>query len=72
MALSFYQLALRTPGMNPASAISLKQMRQMPNRRSGALARPQRLQRLRSRTLNFGFSFVFSTSDFGAISSLLC
>jgi len=62
-----YQLAFLTPGMNPASAISLKQMRQMPNRRRGALARPQRLQRLRRRTLNLGFNFVFSTSDFGAI-----
>ncbi len=67
-----YQLAFRTPGMNPASAISLKQILQMPNRRSGARALPQRLQRLFSRTLNFGFSLVFSTSDFGAISSLLC
>jgi hypothetical protein len=53
--------------MNPASAISLKQILQMPKRRRGARALPQRLQRLRSLTLNFGFSFVFSTSDFGAI-----
>jgi hypothetical protein len=40
-----YQLAFRTPGISPRSAISRKQIRQTPKRRMNARARPQRLQR---------------------------
>jgi len=41
-----YQLALRTPGMYPDSAISLKQILQMPNFRRKARDLPQRPHRL--------------------------
>jgi len=41
-----YQLDLITPGISPLSAISRKQMRQMPNLRMKALGRPQMGQRL--------------------------
>src|SRR6478735_4649334 len=37
-----YQLALRTPGMNPFSDRSRKQMRHRPNLRRKARERPQR------------------------------
>jgi hypothetical protein len=67
---SHYQLALRTPGISPLSAISRKQIRQMPNFRMNARGRPQRPQRLPRRTENFGFSFVFSISAFLAIAPL--
>jgi hypothetical protein len=50
----YYQLALRTPGINPWSASLRKQMRQMPNLRYTARGRPHNLQRLFCRVLNFG------------------
>ena len=59
-----YQDALRTPGIMPDSASSLKQMRQRPKRRRYARERPHRLHRLCFRTENFGFSFDLSI--FGA------
>jgi hypothetical protein len=60
-----YQLALRTPGIIPDSASSLKQMRQRPKRRRYARDRPQRAQRFFLRTANFGFRLCFSINDFG-------
>jgi hypothetical protein len=42
---SVYQLDLVTPGISPWSAISRKQIRQIPNFLMYALERPQRLQR---------------------------
>jgi len=62
-----HQLALRTPGISPRSAISRKQIRQSPNLRRKARARPQRAQRLRCRTSNFGFLRDFSINAFLAI-----
>jgi hypothetical protein len=62
-----YQLALRTPGMYPDSAISLKQILQRPNFRRKARDLPQRPHRLCWRTPNFGFRFDFSTMAFLAI-----
>jgi hypothetical protein len=63
----FHQLALRTPGIIPDSASSLKQIRQRPKRRRYARERPHRAQRLCLRTENFGFRFAFSIIDFGGI-----
>ena len=40
-----YQLAFRTPGIRPSLAMSRKQMRQTPNLRYTARARPHSLQR---------------------------
>jgi hypothetical protein len=37
-----YQLALRTPGISPRSAISRKQIRQIPNFLMNARGRPHR------------------------------
>src|SRR5438093_8081195 len=62
-----YQLALRTPGIIPESASSLKQILQSPNRRRYARERPQREQRFFARVVNFGFRFAFSIIDFGGI-----
>jgi hypothetical protein len=62
-----HQLALRTPGISPRRAISRKQIRQRPNLRRYARARPQRLQRLYARTPNFGLRLVFSISALRAI-----
>src|SRR5712664_2961171 len=50
-----YQLAFTTPGISPFSAIPRKQMRHIWNLRIYQRARPQTRQRLRTRTLNFGF-----------------
>src|SRR5919106_2997924 len=60
-----YQLALRTPGISPLSAISRKQMRHSPNCRRNARARPQRLQRFTRRTSNLGF-LLLAIQDFFA------
>jgi hypothetical protein len=62
-----YQLALRTPGMNPLSDISRKQIRQRPNFRRNARDLPQRWQRLCCLTANFGFRLLFSIIAFRAI-----
>ena len=64
-----YQLAFRTPGISPRSAISRKQIRQMPNFRRYALGRPQRWHRLWCRTPNFGFCRDRSIRAFLAITS---
>lgn len=48
------------PGISPFNAISRKQIRQIPNFRMYARERPQRQQRCRARTANFGARFVFS------------
>ena len=58
--LGYYQLALRTPGINPWSANLRKQIRQMPNLRYTARARPQSLQRRLSRVVNFGVRFILA------------
>src|SRR5205814_7062152 len=50
-----YQLAFTTPGISPFSAIPRKQIRHIWNLRIYPRARPQQRQRLRMRTLNFGF-----------------
>ena len=63
-----YQLALRTPGIYPDSAISLKQILQMPNFLRNARDLPQRPQRLCCLTPNFGFRLLFSTMALRAIS----
>ena len=65
-----YQLALRTPGMYPDSAISLKQILQSPNFLRKARDLPQRPHRLCLRTANFGLRLLFSTMAFLAISYL--
>jgi hypothetical protein len=72
-ALLCYQLDLMTPGSSPRSAMSRKQMRQMPNLRKKARGRPQRGQRLYARALNFGFLAALAMSDFFAkvLSSVL-
>src|SRR4051812_47494263 len=62
-----YQLAFRTPGMNPFSDRSRKQMRHSPNLRRNARERPQRWQRLCWRTANFGFRLLFSIMALRAI-----
>jgi hypothetical protein len=59
----YYQLALRTPGIRPWSANLRKQIRQMPNLRYTARARPQILQRRFSRVVNFGVSFILANLD---------
>src|ERR1700686_3373394 len=53
--LNTYQLAFVTPGISPLSAIPRKQILHIWNLRIYARARPQTRQRLRTRTLNFGF-----------------
>ena len=65
-----YQLALRTPGMYPDSAISLKQILQSPNFLRKARDLPHLPQRLCWRTGNFGFRLLFSTMAFLAITRL--
>src|SRR5881394_113749 len=50
-----YQLAFTTPGISPFSAIPRKQILHIWNLRIYPRARPQQRQRLRMRTLNFGF-----------------
>ena len=65
-----YQLALRTPGMYPDSAISLKQILQSPNFLRKARDLPQRPHRLCLRTANFGLRLLFSTMALRAISYL--
>src|SRR3954462_13273639 len=51
---SSYQLLFVTPAMSPSSASLRKHRRQSANLRRKARGRPQRWQRLRRRTLNFG------------------
>jgi len=63
----FYQLDFRTPGISPRSDISRKQIRQIPNFRRNPRGRPQREQRCRTRTPNFGLRFDFSMRAFFAI-----
>jgi len=67
-----YQLALRTPGIRPLWAISLKQTRQIPKRRIKPRGRPQMLQRWYARTLNLGFLAAFSIKDCFAKSYCSC
>jgi len=62
-----YQDAFRTPGIIPSSASWRKQIRHKPNRRKNARERPQRPQRLWTRTLNFGFRLLFSIIALRAI-----
>src|SRR5262245_36205839 len=65
----FYQLDLITPGNSPRSASCRKQRRQSSNFRRKPRGRPQRLQRLCCRTLNFGDFLAFATCDVLAIIS---
>jgi len=65
-----YQLALRTPGIYPESAISRKQILHSPNFLRKALDRPHLPHRLCFLTRNFGFRLLFSTMAFLAISLL--
>src|SRR5690606_20873844 len=58
-----YQLDLTTPGIRPLRACSRKQMRHMPNLRMYARERPQTLQRLYSRTLNFAGRDAFTIHE---------
>ena len=68
-----YQLALRTPGIYPDSACSLKQILHSPNFLRNARDLPQRPQRLCTLTPNFGFRLLFSTMAWRAITiSLGC
>lgn len=62
-----YQLALRTPGIYPDSAISLKQILQSPNFLRKARDLPHRPHRLCWRTGYFGFRLLFSTMALRAI-----
>ena len=62
-----YQLALVTPGISPRRALSLKQIRHIPNLRINARGLPQMLHRLYWRTLNFCCRFCLATSAFFAI-----
>ena len=64
--LGSYQLALRTPGINPWSANLRKHIRQMPNLRYTARARPQSLQRRLRRVVNFGARLALANLDFDA------
>jgi hypothetical protein len=54
VCLEPYQLAFVTPGISPASANLRKQIRQSENFLKNPRGRPQFLQRLRRRILNFG------------------
>src|SRR4051812_44754645 len=62
-----HQLALVTPGISPAWAISRRHTRHRPNLRNTERARPQRRQRVYPRTLYFGVAFALLMSDFFAI-----
>ena len=62
-----YQDDLRTPGIRPSLAASLKQARHIPKSRIKARLRPQRKQRRTTRDLNFGGRFERATVDFLAI-----
>jgi len=64
-----YQLALRTPGSSPVSAMFLKQMRQSPKCLMYAFGLPQLLHLLCSRTLNFFGFFQLAIFDFFAMLS---
>ena len=64
---SIYQLDLVTPGINPKPALSRKQRRHIPNFRRYPRERPQKEQRLYSRTLNFCFLEALWMSDNFAI-----
>src|SRR6516164_8502374 len=60
-SLRSYQLALVTPGSAPSKARFRKQIRQSWNLRRYPRDRPQRLQRLFTRTENFGLRTVLAT-----------
>jgi hypothetical protein len=62
-----YQLAFRTPGSSPSKAMLRKQMRQSPNLRMNARARPHLRHLLYVRTLYFLRLLVFSIRAFLAI-----
>src|SRR3989344_2282401 len=62
-----YQDDLRTPGISPSFAASLKHARHIPKSRIKARLRPQRKQRRTTRDLNFGGLFDLATVDFLAI-----
>ena len=64
----YYQLALRTPGIFPALAISRKQIRHKPNLRYTLRGRPQKLQRFSLRELNLGVRFALAIFDLLATS----
>jgi hypothetical protein len=70
-SIHHYQLDFTTPGSLPWDAISLKQMRQIPNLRIYARGRPQIGQRLYPRTLNLGSRLAFIISAFFAKSASL-
>ncbi len=65
--LESYQEDLRTPGMSPSFAASLKQARHMPKSRIKARFRPQRKHRLTTREANFGVRVLRAMVDFLAI-----
>jgi hypothetical protein len=67
-----YQLALRTPGIRPALARSRKQMRQMPNLRYTARARPHSLQRRFIRIRSRGATLILSGVRLLASSFSIC
>src|SRR6266849_7585289 len=61
-ALFNHQLAFMTPGIRPLLARLRKQIRQMPNFRYTARARPQMRHRKRMRILSRGRNFVLAGS----------
>src|SRR4051812_15189634 len=63
MVVVLYQLDFVTPGSLPSSARVRKQMRHIWNLRRKPRGRPQRLQRLYLRTLNFGSALHRLTWD---------
>ena len=60
----FYQLAFRTPGINPWSANLRKQIRQIPNFLYTARGRPHIVHRRSWRVENFGSRNAFAIFDF--------
>ena len=68
--MSSYQLDFVMPGIDPWCARSRRQIRQRPNLRKTARGRPQRLQRVYIRDLNFCGRDCLMISDFFATYSL--
>jgi len=60
---SYYQLALMTPGISPASASLRKQMRHISNFRRYPRGLPQLRQRVYFRTPNLGVRFDLAMRD---------
>jgi hypothetical protein len=67
MQKTLYQLALRTPGIKPASASLRKQIRQIPNFRYTARGRPQMRHRRTKRVENLGLRNAIAIFDLLAI-----